>query len=64
MSAIPTIHELEAAGHDAGALIDAAEWELERAIPMARNKADKSHLADDLERVRRLRAEYFAGAAA
>ena len=61
MNALPTISELEAAGKDAGAILDAVEWDLERSIPMAANKADKSSLADDLKRVRELRQSYFAG---
>lgn len=64
MSAIPTARDLEAAGADAGALLDAAEWELERSIPMAANSVDKTDLADDLKRIRKLRNSYFAGGAA
>ncbi len=61
MSAVPTFAELERAGADAGAVIDSAEWELERAIPMAANKAARCALADDLKRVQRLREVYFGG---
>jgi len=64
MNSTPTIDDLESAGKDAGGVLDAAEWELERAIPMACNKADRSGLAEDLRRVRNLRERYFAGGAA
>lgn len=63
MRTLPTPRELEDAGKDAGALLDACESELERSISTAANKSDKGALADDLKQVRKLRAEWFGGAA-
>jgi hypothetical protein len=63
MSAVPTFAELESAGADAGSLLDATEAELERAIPMARNPADRSYFADQVKRVRQQRARWFGGEA-
>lgn len=63
MNAIPSLRDLEQAGHDAGALLDAYEADLERAIPMATNDGDKVALAADLKAVRALREEWFGGEA-
>lgn len=59
---IPTIADLESAGADAGALMDATRWELERAIGAARDRSTKQGLADGLKRLDRLHDEYFGGA--
>lgn len=60
---IPTFQELEAAGADAGAVIDAAEFELIRAIPMAGNPDARKALVHDLRAVGNLREKWFGGAA-
>lgn len=59
MNTVPTREQLEGLGVDAGAFLDACESELERAIAMVANKADRPALADDLKQVRALRAEWF-----
>ncbi len=59
MKALPTVRELEEAGTDAGAVLDACEAELERAIPMTADKEGRIALAADLERLHALRAERF-----
>lgn len=63
MNPVPTFRELEDAGADAGAILDACEAELERSIPMAANKIDRADLAADLKRVRTLRLQWFGGSA-
>ncbi len=60
MKALPTHQDLEAAGSDAGGLLDAHEWDLERAIPHAATDGAKRDLVDDLKQLRRLRKEWFA----
>lgn len=60
MIALPTQPELEAAGAHAGGLLDAAEWELERAIPLARNADSKARLKEDLRALRALRDRWFS----
>lgn len=63
MTTIPTIEQLEAAGADAGAVMDATRRDLERAIGMAQDKATRVKLADDLKALDRRHNEYFGGAA-
>ena len=56
---IPTVADLEAAGADAGALLDAAEAELERACAAAQDKATRRALSDDVNAVQAMREAYF-----
>lgn len=63
MNIIPTLRELQHAGIDAGAVLDACEAELTRAVPMAASESDQCDLVEDIDRVRRLREEWFGGEA-
>lgn len=60
---IPTFADLEEVGHDAGALLDAIESELEIAVAMALHKEGRRSLAQDLKRLRKLRDRWFGDAA-
>ena len=62
MKTIPTLRDLEEAGVDAGALLDAHEDELARSIPMTLNARDRLALAEDIKAIRALREEWFGGA--
>lgn len=61
---LPTCRELDNLGHDAGAYLDAAQSDLERAIPMAANEASRQGLIDDLKAVKALRERYFSASSA
>jgi hypothetical protein len=58
---LPTIADLDAAGADAGALIDATRWELARAIGSSRDAATVRSLAEQVVTLEKLRDEYFGG---
>ena len=58
---LPTIADLVEAGTDAGALIDATRWELERAIGSTRDKATKQAIAEQIKALDKLQANYFRG---
>ena len=58
---IPSIEQLEAAGADAGALMDATRAELERAIESAQDKATRTAFADQLKALEQRHREYFGG---
>jgi len=59
MKRLPTMKDLDDVGHDAGALMDATRWELERAIASARSEADRASFVDDLKRLDKLHERYF-----
>lgn len=59
MTNIPTIDQLEAAGADAGAIMDAARAELEQAIAAAPDKARRAELAQDVKALDRRHREFF-----
>lgn len=60
---IPTFAELEAAGVDAGALMDATRRELEGALAASQDRATRSHYAQALKDLDRQHAGYFGGEA-
>lgn len=56
---IPTIEQLEAAGKDAGALMDATRADLERAIGAAHDRETRTRLSDALKELDRRHVEFF-----
>ena len=63
MNRNPTVEQLQAAGIDADALLDAIQRELEQAIPMAANENARAGLEDDLKALNVLRDEWLGDAA-